>query len=77
MPWKPGARAAQSRYGLAYRMFMTIGYPRVKEIIEQDVASGLIYLNSSAHDFKTPEIRPYLDKYVRGSDGIRPWSASS
>jgi 4-hydroxyphenylacetate 3-monooxygenase len=49
---------------------MSIGYPRIKEIIEQDVASGLIYLNSSALDFKTPEIRPYLDKYIRGSDGI-------
>lgn len=57
-------------YGLAYRMFMAIGYPRIKEIIEQDVASGLIYLNSSALDFKTPEIRPYLDKYIRGSDGV-------
>jgi 4-hydroxyphenylacetate 3-monooxygenase len=57
-------------YGLSYRMFMAIGYPRIKEIIEQDVASGLIYLNSSALDFKTPEIRPYLDKYIRGSDGV-------
>ena len=57
-------------YGLSYRMFMSIGYPRIKEIIQQDVASGLIYLNSSALDFKTPEIRPYLDKYVRGSDGV-------
>lgn len=58
-------------YGLAYRMFMAIGYPRVKEIIEQDVASGLIYLPSSALDFKSAEIRPYLDKYVRGSHGIQ------
>lgn len=57
-------------YGLTYRMFMIQGYPRIKEIIEQDVASGLIYLPSSAADFKNPEVRPYLDKYVRGSDGI-------
>jgi aromatic ring hydroxylase len=57
------------QYGLAYRWFMTIGYPRVREIIEQDIASGLIYLNSNAEDFKNPEIRPYLDKYVRGSNG--------
>ncbi|RZL80389.1 MAG: Pyoverdin chromophore biosynthetic protein pvcC, partial [Rhodococcus sp. (in: high G+C Gram-positive bacteria)] len=57
-------------YGLTYRMFMMQGYPRIKEIIEQDVASGLIYLPSSAADFKSAEIRPYLDKYVRGSDGI-------
>ncbi|MFI7493670.1 4-hydroxyphenylacetate 3-hydroxylase family protein [Kocuria sp. M4R2S49] len=57
-------------YGLAYRMFMAQGYPRVKEIIEQDVASGLIYLPSGSLDFKNAEIRPYLDKYVRGSNGI-------
>jgi 4-hydroxyphenylacetate 3-monooxygenase len=57
-------------YGLTYRMFMIQGYPRVKEIIEQDVASGLIYLPSSSLDFKSPDARPYLDKYVRGSDGM-------
>ncbi|WP_257956912.1 4-hydroxyphenylacetate 3-hydroxylase C-terminal domain-containing protein [Nocardioides sp. B-3] len=57
-------------YGMVYRQLMIEMYPRVKEIIMQDVASGLIYLNSNAVDFKTPEIRPYLDKYVRGSNGI-------
>ncbi len=57
-------------YGLTYRMFMIHGYPRVKEIIEQDVASGLIYLPSGAADFKSAEVRPYLDKYVRGSNGV-------
>ncbi|MBC6450930.1 4-hydroxyphenylacetate 3-hydroxylase N-terminal domain-containing protein [Actinokineospora xionganensis] len=68
--WVNGAVLPNPQYGLAYRWFMQIGYPRVKEIIEQDIASGLIYLNSSADDFKNPEIRPYLDKYVRGSNGI-------
>jgi 4-hydroxyphenylacetate 3-monooxygenase len=52
-----------------YRVFATVAYPRIKEIIELNVSSGLIYLNSSAVDFKTPELRPYLDKYIRGSDG--------
>ncbi|MQA86742.1 MAG: Pyoverdin chromophore biosynthetic protein pvcC [Streptosporangiales bacterium] len=67
--WKDGALLPNLDYGLIYRWFMTIGYPRIKEIIEQDVASGLIYQNSSSVDFKTPEIRPYLDKFVRGSNG--------
>lgn len=57
-------------YGLSYRWFMGVGYPRIKEIIEQDLGSGLIYLNSHAEDFKNPDIRPYLDKYVRGSNDI-------
>jgi 4-hydroxyphenylacetate 3-monooxygenase len=67
--WQNGALLPRLDYGMAYRWFMTLGYPRIKEIIEQDVASGLIYVNSSAEDFKNPEIRPYLDKYVRGSNG--------
>jgi 4-hydroxyphenylacetate 3-monooxygenase len=67
--WVGGATLPKLDYGLVYRMFMMQGYPRVKEIIEQDVSSGLIYLNSHSRDFKTPEVRPYLDKYVRGSNG--------
>ncbi|MGX7827295.1 4-hydroxyphenylacetate 3-hydroxylase family protein [Actinokineospora sp. 24-640] len=70
VPWKNGAVLPNPQYGLAYRWFMQVGYPRVREIIMQDVASGLIYLNSSAEDFKNPEIRGYLDKYVRGSNGV-------
>ena len=56
--------------GTAYRVFATEAYPRVKEIIMQSVASGLIYLPSSARDFKNPEIDQYLKQYVRGSNGI-------
>ena len=56
-------------YAMAYRLFSTIGYPRVKEIVEQTVSSGLIYINSNARDFKNPENPAYLDRYVRGSDG--------
>jgi 4-hydroxyphenylacetate 3-monooxygenase len=68
-PWKNGALLPNPQYGMAYRWFMQIGYPRVKEIIQQDVASGLIYVNSSADDFRNPEVRPYLDRFLRGSDG--------
>lgn len=33
------------------------------------MTSGLISLNSHAIDFQTPALRPYLDQYMRGSDG--------
>jgi aromatic ring hydroxylase len=69
VPWRNGAVLPNPQYGQAYRWFMQVGYPRIREIIMQDVASGLIYLNSSAEDFKNPQLRPYLDKYLRGSDG--------
>ncbi|XVQ07410.1 4-hydroxyphenylacetate 3-hydroxylase family protein [Spirillospora sp. CA-255316] len=68
-PWIGDTVLPNLDAGLAYRWFMTIGYPRVKEIIQQDLGSSLIYLNSHAADFKNPEVRPYLDKYVRGSNG--------
>jgi aromatic ring hydroxylase len=55
--------------GNAYAIVATMAYTKIKYIIEQTVASGLIYLNSHARDFKNPEIRPYLDQYLRGSGG--------
>jgi len=69
VPWKNGALLPNPQYGMANRWFMQLGYPRIKEIVQQDVASGLIYVNSSTDDFKNPEVRPYLDKYLRGSHG--------
>src|SRR6202521_6121715 len=57
--------------GNAYQIIATMAYTKIKYIIEQTVASGLIYLNSYASDFKNPEIRPYLDRYLRGSNGYK------
>lgn len=54
---------------MAFRMMMSMAYPRVREIVQNIVASGLIFQPSSAQDFKTPELRPYLDKYMRSSTG--------
>ncbi|OZM71909.1 Pyoverdin chromophore biosynthetic protein pvcC [Amycolatopsis antarctica] len=69
VPWKNGALLPNPEYGMAHRWFMQIGYPRIKEIVHQDVAGALIYVNSSSADFRNPDIRPYLDKYLRGSGG--------
>jgi 4-hydroxyphenylacetate 3-monooxygenase len=69
MPWTPGYVLPNLEYGLAYRVMASIAYPKIKEIIENTLASALIYLPSSAHDFKVPELRPYLDQFVRGSNG--------
>lgn len=55
--------------GNAYQIIATMAYTKVKYVIEQTVASGLIYLNSYASAFKNEEIRPYLDRYLRGSNG--------
>jgi 4-hydroxyphenylacetate 3-monooxygenase len=68
-PWVGDSVLPNENGALAYRWFMTVGYPRVKEIIEQDLGSALIYSNSHAADFKNSEIRQYLDRYARGSNG--------
>ena len=57
--------------GNAYQIIATMAYTKIKYLIEQTVASGLIYLNSHASDFKNPEIRPYLDRYMRGSQRLQ------
>ena len=68
-PWTPGYVLPNLEYGLAYRVMASIAYPKIKEIIENSLASALIYLPSSALDFKVPELRPFLDQFVRGSNG--------
>jgi 4-hydroxyphenylacetate 3-monooxygenase len=42
----------------------------VINLIRKTVASSLIYLPSHADDFRQPDERPYLDRYVRGADGV-------
>ena len=69
-PWVGGAVLPNVQSGSSYRVFAGDAYGRVKEIVEKIIASALIYLPSSAKDFKNPEIDKYLAKYVRGSHGI-------
>ncbi|MET0487207.1 MAG: 4-hydroxyphenylacetate 3-hydroxylase N-terminal domain-containing protein [Candidatus Rokuibacteriota bacterium] len=69
VPWSGTTVLPNPESAQAYRLFSTIAYPRVKEIVESILGSALIYLNSHAADFQTPELRPYLDRYLRGSDG--------
>jgi 4-hydroxyphenylacetate 3-monooxygenase len=69
IPWTEGYVLPNLEAGLAYRVMASIAYPKIKEIIENTLASALIYLPSSALDFKNPELRPYLDQFVRGSNG--------
>jgi 4-hydroxyphenylacetate 3-monooxygenase len=68
--WVNGAVLPNLQSGSSYRVFAGDAYGRVKEIVEKIVASSLIYLPSSAKDFKNPAIDKYLAQYVRGSYGI-------
>lgn len=65
-----GSMVPSNRYAFAYATVAPRLYSRIKEIIETCVASGLIYLNSHASDLTNPEIRPYFERYLRGSNGL-------
>lgn len=70
VPWKNGMVRPDPHFAGAYRVMNQLAMPKIKNIIEQVVASGLIYLNSHSSDFKAPEISGYLDTYLRGTNGI-------
>jgi 4-hydroxyphenylacetate 3-monooxygenase len=69
-PWNKHYVLPNLEYGLAYQVLASQVYPRIKEIMENVLASALIYLPSHARDFKNPELRPYIDRFVRGSNGF-------
>jgi 4-hydroxyphenylacetate 3-monooxygenase len=70
VPWVGDTVLPNAQSGSSYRVFAGDAYGRIREIVEKIVASALIYLPSSAKDFKNPEIDKYLARYVRGSHGI-------
>src|SRR5947209_16668545 len=70
VPWVGNTVLPNAQSGSSYRVFAGEAYGRIKEIVEKIVASALIYLPSSAKDFKNPEIDKYLARYVRGSYGM-------
>jgi 4-hydroxyphenylacetate 3-monooxygenase len=69
-PWTNGFVLPNAAAASAYQVLAPEAYAQVKNLIHKTVASSLIYLNSHAKDFGAPEIRPYLDRYVRGSGGV-------
>jgi amino acid adenylation domain-containing protein len=64
-----GAVVPNLNYMMAFRMMGAMVYPKIKEIVHNIVASGLIFQPSSSRDFQSPELRPYLDKYMSSSAG--------
>jgi aromatic ring hydroxylase len=69
-PWAGEFVLPGSEPASAYQVLAPEAYAQIRHMIEKTVASSLIYLNSHARDFKVPELRKYLDLYVRGSGGV-------
>jgi 4-hydroxyphenylacetate 3-monooxygenase len=70
VPWVGDTVLPNAQSGASYRVFAGDAYSRVKEIVNKIIASALIYLPSSAKDFKNPAIDAYLARFVRGSNNI-------
>jgi 4-hydroxyphenylacetate 3-monooxygenase len=68
-PWLDGAVLPDLDASIAYRIFSANTMPVIKNLVEGSLGSALIYLNGHAQDFKSPELRPLLDRYLRGSNG--------
>ena len=62
--------------GNAYQVLSTIAYTKIKYLIEQTVASGLIYLNSSCPRFQeSGDPRPTSTNTCAAPTATRPRSA--
>ena len=69
-PWLDGHVVPDFDASVAYRLFSATAIPHIRSLVQASLGSALIYLNGHARDFKTPELRPLLDRYLRGSNGV-------
>lgn len=58
-PWVNGAYLPDHAALQTYRVMAPMAYAKIKNIIERNVTSGLIYLPSSARDLNNPQINEY------------------
>jgi 4-hydroxyphenylacetate 3-monooxygenase len=68
--WTNGALLPNLQAAMSYRTSAPDAFSRIREIAQKIIASSLIYLPSSVKDFSNPAIEPYLQRFVRGSNGI-------
>lgn len=65
--WSNGALLPNHEAVLAYYALAPNIYSQIRKIFTDVLGSYLIYYNSHAADFQNPELRPYLDTYLQGS----------
>ncbi|MDX2146561.1 MAG: 4-hydroxyphenylacetate 3-hydroxylase N-terminal domain-containing protein [Planctomycetota bacterium] len=68
--WVGGAVLPQKEAALAYCVLAPDCYPRLKDIVHRVIASGLVYLPSTAADLGHPDLRELMPTYMRGTEGI-------
>lgn len=68
--WRGKYLLPNQTHGQAYRVIAGDMYSSIRNNVLKHVASGLIYLPSTAQDHLNPDTKGYLDQYARGSFGI-------
>src|SRR4029453_12481970 len=69
-PWTGGCILPAMEPAAAYQVLAPEAYVQIKTLIEKTVASGLIYLNSHAKDFKSADLPGHLALSLRGPGGV-------
>jgi 4-hydroxyphenylacetate 3-monooxygenase len=62
-----GTVVPKAEYAFTLRMFATECWPAVRHIFEKFLGGSLLVTPSSYKDLLSPDLRPLLDKYYRGS----------
>ena len=68
-PWTPGYVLPNLDYGLAYRVMASIAYPEDQGDHREHAGQRADLSAVERARLPVPEIRPYLDQFVRGSNG--------
>ncbi len=77
-PGPNGTVAPSHRAIFALRALAPMVYPKVRQLIEEVGGGGFIQLPSGAEDLLSEELRPFIDKYYRGTavtavDRVKLW----
>ena len=66
-PGPNGTMAPAHRSIFALRALAPMVYPQVRQLMEEVGGGGFIQLPSGAEDLRSPELRPYIDQFYRGT----------
>jgi aromatic ring hydroxylase len=56
--WEDGTYVPNTEAASVYRVLGGQLYPKVRDIFQKDIASALIYTNSTAKDWQNADLRP-------------------
>lgn len=68
--WPDGTLVPNPEACSTYRLMMTNLYPRARQIFMQELGSSMCYTGSHTEDWHNAQIRPDLDRYLRGTGDV-------